>query len=107
MFLYAPHQGSSLSTLIVTREHRLGLAGARLAAEAVVADIDSRFPIEYEWTNDRELTFRGSSADGTLILTEETIELALTLGLFLLPMRSVIEREIFDYMERMIPCPDE
>ncbi|KFN20741.1 poly (3-hydroxybutyrate) depolymerase, partial [Aeromonas bestiarum] len=33
MFLYDPLVGSSLSTIKVNRQHPLGLAGARLAAE--------------------------------------------------------------------------
>ena len=62
MFLYDPLAGSSLSTIQVSRQHPLGLAGARLAAEAIAQDMSEEYELDCEWEDEEEtrLLFRGA-----------------------------------------------
>ncbi len=87
--------GSSLSTIQVSRQHPLGLAGARLAAEAIAQDM-SGYELDCEWEDEEEtrLLFRGAGVNGSLFLTDDTLSLEVRLGLMLLPVRSVLEQEI-------------
>ncbi|MEW7865268.1 polyhydroxyalkanoic acid system family protein [Aeromonas diversa] len=105
MFLYEPRSSGSLSSIQISRQHQLGLAGARLAAEAIAADLASNYQLDIEWTDEHELEFKGSGVDGMLTLGETHLELEVNLGLFLLPLRGTLEQEILEYMAHRIPCP--
>ncbi|MCF3099115.1 polyhydroxyalkanoic acid system family protein [Aeromonas australiensis] len=108
MFLYDSLAGSSsLSTIQVSRQHPLGLAGVRLAAEALALDMSERYQLACEWLDEEEteLLFRGAGVQGTLTLDEDTLQLDVRLGLLLLPMRNVLEQEILDYVAHHLPCP--
>ncbi|MEV3831365.1 poly(3-hydroxybutyrate) depolymerase [Aeromonas allosaccharophila] len=108
MFFYDSLAGSSaLSTIQVSRQHPLGLAAARLAAEAIAQDMSASYQLDCEWADEEEteLRFRGSGVHGTLTLDDDTLELEVHLGLMLLPVRSVLEQEILDYVENRLPCP--
>lgn len=105
MFLYEPRSNGSLSTIQISRQHQLGLAGARLAAEAIAADLASNYQLDMEWSEAHLLEFKGSGVEGSLTLGESQLELEVNLGLFLLPLRSTLEQEILDYMAHRIPCP--
>jgi len=65
------------------------------------------YQLDCEWADEEEteLRFRGSGVHGTLTLDDETLELEVHLGLMLLPVRSVLEQEILDYVEHRLPCP--
>ncbi len=108
MFLYDSLAGSSgLSTIQVNRQHPLGLAAARLAAEAIAQDMSESYQLDCEWADEEEteLRFRGSGVHGTLTLDDETLKLEVHLALMLLPVRSVLEQEILDYVSNRLPCP--
>ncbi|WP_323970693.1 polyhydroxyalkanoic acid system family protein [Aeromonas hydrophila] len=107
MFLYDPLAGSSLSTIQVSRQHPLGLAGARLAAEAIAQDMSEEYELDCEWEDEEEtrLLFRGAGVNGSLCLTDDTLSLEVRLGLMLLPVRSVLEQEILEYVDQRLPCP--
>lgn len=108
MFLYDSLAGSrGLSTIQISRQHPLGLAGARVAAEAIAQDMCENYQLDCEWADEEEtkLRFRGSGVHGSLVLDEENLQLDVHLGLMLLPVRSVLEQEILDYVENRLPCP--
>jgi putative polyhydroxyalkanoate system protein len=109
MFLYDPLVGSSLSTIKVNRQHPLGLAGARLAAEAIAQDMSEEYQLDCEWEDEEEtrLMFRGAGVNGFLCLTDNSLQLEVRLGLMLLPVRNVLEQEILEYVDHRLPCPSQ
>ncbi|TNI82926.1 poly(3-hydroxybutyrate) depolymerase [Aeromonas salmonicida] len=109
MFLYDPLVGSSLSTIQVNRQHPLGLAGVRLAAEAIAQDMSEEYQLDCEWEDEEEtrLLFRGAGVNGFLCLTDTNLQLEVRLGLMLLPVRSVLEQEILGYVDNRLPCPSQ
>ncbi len=109
MFLYDPLVGSSLSTIQVNRQHPLGLAGVRLAAKAIAQDMSEEYQLDCEWEDEEEtrLLFRGAGVNGFLCLTDTNLQLEVRLGLMLLPVRSVLEQEILEYVDNRLPCPSQ
>ncbi|WP_042011474.1 polyhydroxyalkanoic acid system family protein [Aeromonas fluvialis] len=107
MFFHSLAGSSALSTIQINRQHPLGLAAARLAAEAIARDMSESYQLECEWIDEEEteLQFRGSGVHGTLTLKEDTLALDVHLGLMLMPVRSVLEQEIVDYVDNRLPCP--
>ena len=108
-FQYDPLVGSSLSTIQVNRQHPLGLAGVRLAAEAIAQDMSEEYQLDCEWEDEEEtrLLFRGAGVNGFLCLTDTNLQLEVRLGLMLLPVRSVLEQEILEYVDNRLPCPSQ
>ena len=107
MFFNSLAGSSALSIIQISRQHQLGLAAARIAAEAIAADMSESYQLDCEWADEdeTELRFRGSGVHGTLTLDEDTLELEVHLGLMLLPVRSVLEQEILEYVDQRLPCP--
>lgn len=62
MFFNSLAGSSALSTIQISRQHPLGLAAARLAAEAIAADMSESYQLDCEWADEEEteLRFRGS-----------------------------------------------
>ncbi|WP_265449598.1 polyhydroxyalkanoic acid system family protein, partial [Aeromonas salmonicida] len=45
--------------------------------------------------------------NGFLCLTDTNLQLEVRLGLMLLPVRSVLEQEILEYVDNRLPCPSQ
>ncbi|MEH8110914.1 polyhydroxyalkanoic acid system family protein [Aeromonas veronii] len=77
MFFNSLAGSSALSTIQISRQHPLGLAAARIAAEAIAADMSESYQLDCEWADEEEteLHFRGSGVHGSLTLDEDTLEL--------------------------------
>jgi len=90
-----------MSAISVTRHHTLNHQHARAAAESLAKDLARRFDVRYDWEGDR-LRFSRSGAKGELVVSSHTIEVNLTLGLLLRPLRSRIEEEIHNHLDHLI-----
>lgn len=85
----------------VTRNHVLGLAGARLAAEEVVDELRDELPFHARWEDDT-LVARGTGFDARFFAEPDAVRVVVNLGLFLRPMRRKIRDEIEAALDRFI-----
>ncbi|MDX1530362.1 MAG: polyhydroxyalkanoic acid system family protein [Rhodothermales bacterium] len=88
-----------MSHIDVSRHHRLGLDGAREAAERVADDLRHEFPFE-SWWEGNTLRVRGTGFKGRIEAHSETVRVAADLGLVLRPLRGRIRAEVEDYLDR-------
>ena len=89
-----------MSHINITRKHKLSLKKARLAAEHVAVDLQIEFNLTYAWAEDGVLHFQRPGVSGQLFLAKHEVTVQVRLGLFYLPFRAVVEREIHDYFDQ-------
>lgn len=89
-----------MSQITVTRTHDLPPKKARLAVEQVAADLKSEHGLDYAWAEDDVLAFKRPGLSGQLTLARKEVTLHLRLGLLLLPLRSLLEREIHSFLDQ-------
>lgn len=90
-----------MSKISVTRHHNLDPQHARETAESLARDLSDRFDVRYEWQGGT-LHFSRSGVTGQLSVTPSTIDVELSLGLLLRPLRSRIEQEIHRHLDNLI-----
>ena len=90
-----------MATIEVTRQHRLGLEGARRAVLFVVEHLQRDLNARCEWQGER-LNFKCPGAEGHIELTETLIQLSVDLSWLLKPARGRIERSINDYLDQAL-----
>ena len=88
----------------IEREHGLGLAGARAAAEKLAADLGRRFGLAGEWRGN-DLEFERPGVSGKLTVTETHVRLEVALGLMLKAMKGSIENAVHHEVEKVFPGP--
>lgn len=83
----------------VTHPHRLGLAGARRAAEEIARELGQGrgLHLEARWEGDT-LHVSGSGFEGRLEARPEAVRVTARLSLLLWPMRRRIEQEVERYL---------
>ena len=85
----------------VHRQHHFGHEQARQAAEEIAAHLDERFTLDYRWRGD-SLVFKRSGIDGHLDVTDSEVSISVKLGLMMLPLKPVLEREVHRYMDEAL-----
>jgi len=89
-----------MSEIVVTRKHKLSMKKARLAAEHVAVDLQNEFDLSYAWDADGTLSFQRPGVSGRLTLAKHEVTVQVRLGLFYLPFKAALEREIHDYFDQ-------
>ena len=95
-----PGYTARMSEILVTRSHKLSMKKARLAAEHVAVDLEKEFDLTYAWDEDGVLRFERTGIRGQLMLAKHEVTVQVKLGLFYLPFRAALEREIHDYFDQ-------
>lgn len=90
-----------MSAIEITRHHTLDHQAAREAAESLARDLAQRFDVDYAWQGDT-LHFKRSGASGQLVVGPTVIEVSLSLGLLLRPLKGRIEQEIHRHLDHLI-----
>ena len=90
-----------MSRIEVHREHNLDHEHARRAAEEIAAHLNERFTLDYRWEGD-SLHFKRSGIDGRLDVFPSEVAVKVKLGLMMLPLKPVFEREIHRYMDEAL-----
>lgn len=91
-----------MADIDISREHSLGLAGARAAAEKLAADLGQRFGLAGEWKGN-DLEFRRPGVSGTLSVTETQVRLQVALGFMLRAMKGSIESAVHHEVDKLFP----
>ena len=89
-----------MSQISITRAHGLSPKKARLAAEAVAADLQAEYGLQYAWDDDGTLSFQRAGISGQLTLERRQVTVQVRLGLLFLPFKASFEREIHDYFDQ-------
>ncbi|MCP5265045.1 MAG: polyhydroxyalkanoic acid system family protein [Burkholderiaceae bacterium] len=82
-----------MSSLSLTRKHKLGIKRARQAASRVAAELDEAFGMHSEWDGNT-LRFTRSGVTGTLVVSKDSVRLDAKLGLLLAAFKSRIEAQV-------------
>lgn len=88
-----------MSEIHITRSHKLSLMKARAAAEHVAVDLEKEFDLSFAWGEDGILRFERPGVRGELMLAKKEVTVQVRLGLFYLPFRAALEREIHEYFD--------
>ena len=93
--------GVQVATIEVSKQHRLGLAGARQAVQLVAERLQSDLNARHDWQGDK-LKFECPGAEGHINVTETGIQVSVDLSWLLKPARGRIERSINEYLDEAI-----
>jgi putative polyhydroxyalkanoate system protein len=94
-----------LTQLHISREHALGLKGARKIAYSWAEQVESEFDMECtyeEGAKGDEVSFKRSGVTGTLQVTETHFELNAKLGFLLGAFKGRIEAEIVKNLDDLL-----
>ena len=91
-----------MADIDISREHSLGLAGARAAADKLAADLGKRFGLTGEWRGN-DLEFERPGVHGKLSVTDTHVRLQVGLGLMLKAMKGSIESAVHHEVEKLFP----
>ena len=90
-----------MADIDITREHALGLAGARKAAETMIGHLGKRFGLAGDWEGDT-LHFERPGVTGALTVTARNLHLTVALGFLLKAMRPSIERAVEGELDQLL-----
>lgn len=82
-----------MPTIVVRRQHDLGLTKARSLAQTMARRLKDDFGGSFTWNGD-VLNFERTGASGSVAVTKDDVRVKVELGFLLSPLRSQIEREI-------------
>lgn len=89
-----------MADIDLKREHDLGLAAARKAADRMAEDLGRKFKLVGSWTGNT-LHFDRPGVAGTLALTDKHLHLSVKLGFLLKAMRGPIERAVHEELDAL------
>ena len=90
-----------MSHIDIRRQHTLGLAKAREAAEFIADHLDDKFDLKSRW-NGNTLHFERSGVSGRMEVSDVEVCLHARLGFLLLPLKSRFEREVHKYLDELL-----
>jgi len=90
-----------MSTVIVERQHQLGLADARDKAQALAERLAEKYAVSYQWQADT-LKIRRAGAEGTIVVEEGAVYVRLKLGMLWSARSGRIKSEIEEALDKRL-----
>ena len=87
-----------MSRISIHRKHHLGHDEARAQVEKIAEKLKEKLNSEYSWEDDT-LHFKRSGANGSIAVSEDSIDLEIKLGLTLRPLKGMIEKTIHENLD--------
>jgi putative polyhydroxyalkanoate system protein len=84
----------------ITRDHALGLAGAREAADRMAEHLGRKFDLRGAWDGD-SFRFERPGVSGFLAVTAKDLRLSVSLGFLLKALRGSLERAIHEELDEL------
>ena len=97
--------GEPMSTILIRRQHDLGLAKARRLAESVARQLQQDYGGTFSWSGN-DVEFRRTGASGSVAVSRDGFEVRVELGFLLSALRSRIEREIVKFCDAHLSAGD-
>ena len=82
-----------MSSIRVTRDHKLGREAARAEVECIARRVSDEFGADYAWQGDT-LNFAHSGVSGRISITDDSLDLTIQLGWMLAALKEQIEHQI-------------
>ena len=90
-----------MADIVLKRTHQLGLKGARMAADKMIAKLDQQFNLSGDWQGDT-LHFDRPGVNGRLAVSDSEMHLEVTLGFLLKAMKGPIERAVHEQLDKVL-----
>ncbi len=89
-----------MADIDIRREHDLGLAAARVAAERMAEHLGRRFDLKGSWSGNT-LSFSRPGVTGSLAIAAGHLHLTVALGFLLKALRGSIERAVHEELDEL------
>ncbi len=90
-----------MADITLKRTHKLGLKGAKVAADKMADKLSEKFDLAGEWKGN-VLNFSRSGVNGTLAISETEMALEVTLGFLLKAMKGPIEKAVNEQLDKVL-----
>jgi putative polyhydroxyalkanoate system protein len=94
-------RGPPMPSISIAKKHRLSHKKAKEVAEKVARDLQARFALGYAWNGD-QIDFARPGVSGCMRVGKDRIELDVSLGFLLTPLKPAIEKEIHAQLDRLL-----
>jgi len=91
----------SMADIVIERSYTMGKEGARQAVDTIAHQLNERLQVDYSWHGD-ELRFSRPGADGRIEVDDHKVRVEIDLGLMLLPMKGMIQKEVEKYFDQRL-----
>ena len=85
----------------LTREHSLGLKGAKVAADKMAEKLGEKFDLKGDWKGN-VLNFARPGVTGSLSISDSNMALEVTLGFLLKAMKGPIEKAVNEQLDKVL-----
>lgn len=90
-----------MASIQVSYPHHRTMADARAAVQVFAAKLETKLGVKSDWQGDI-LMLKRQGVKGSMVLKEGLVEVELTLGMMLSPMKGQIEAEVNKQLERCL-----
>ncbi|MGD8620099.1 MAG: polyhydroxyalkanoic acid system family protein [Gammaproteobacteria bacterium] len=90
-----------MSQIHIRKKHTLGHAQARKTAEKLAESLATEYNARYRWHND-DLEFKSTGVNGKLHVGKDEVEIKVSLGMLLRPLKGKIESSIRSTLDEIL-----
>ncbi len=93
-----------MSDIYIQRDHKLQPEELRELIENLARDIQGRLGGKYHWEGDHCVRYQYTGVDANLTFDESVVTVKVTLGLLMLALKGMLEREIHEHLDDHLGC---
>jgi putative polyhydroxyalkanoate system protein len=90
-----------MADIALNRAHKLGLKGAKTAADKMADTLGEKFDLKGTWSGNT-FNFQRPGVNGVLAISESEMKLEVTLGFLLKAMKGPIERAVNEQLDKVL-----
>jgi len=83
-----------MANINIQRSHHFSIEVLRDKIDEIMNGIEEKLEFKSEWENDSEFLFRRKGANGRILISDDSFELDLSLGIMYRALSSQIEKRI-------------
>ncbi|WP_196139875.1 polyhydroxyalkanoic acid system family protein [Aliikangiella sp. G2MR2-5] len=89
-----------MAVISLIREHQLSIDEVTRRVNKVASKLEQKLGISSEWDNEKTMFFRRKGANGSIEISEHSVEVTVRLGIMFKALKGVVQQELEQVLDK-------
>lgn len=91
-----------MAVISLTRDHQLSFEEITQRVNEIAVKLEQKLDIRSEWENENTLQFRRKGANGSIEISEHTVDVTVRLGIMFRALKGMVQQELERVLDKQL-----
>ena len=91
-----------MAVISLTRDHQLSLEEITQRVNEIALKLEQKLDIQSEWEDEKTLQFRRKGANGSIEISENSVDVTVRLGMMFRALKGMVQQELERVLDKQL-----